>query len=176
MGESSKGRRVLMVTLLILGIMILNYFLLYLADSISVSRDIYVEDGVVSEEYYIPRNASLNLIIGSSSNEYTEVILYGVNASCILSDLDNIVGNKTVYLNKSNQSYKLVFEGRKWFRVYNLTGNISYKYRVYRIDKPFLFLSVIALFISIVGFAVSFYILQSLILEKTAERMGRRKR
>ncbi len=172
--EGIDREKLFLIGFLVVAIMFANYFLIFLADAVVNTSNVYVEEGRIVENSVIPSEILPTLMRENYSNRYTELTISGINGSCILRVIGSDNKNYNIKISRYNNTYKIELRGSQTFYVKEIKGNLSYKYRLYEETRPYSFLSIIALFISIVGFAISFYILYGLLLEKILMRRSRR--
>jgi len=172
--ELLKGKKLYLVALTIIALMILNYYLIFLADTVVTHDMIYYEIGIVEKNKLIPTNIpGTTLFRAGEAGSYIILEISGVNGSCLLR---GIKSNHTYLftLNHTNNSVLLRIDRGELFIVKEVSGNLTYSYGVYVENKPYKYLALVAFIISLVGFTISFYILFTLMSSKML-RKSRRK-
>lgn len=162
----SENKRFIIIAVIFIFLMFLNYYLIFLSDTVVNFNRIFHEEGVIESDIIIPKNPSFELFeISSGLNRRTYLTIEGFNSTCIIMSLRT---NTTyeIILNNSISNYKLVFNNTDNFYVLKSIGNPKYRYEVYSIEKPLLFLAVIAFMISVLGLGFGLYIFMRLILSR----------
>jgi len=165
--EDVYRNRMLFILLIILFIVgLLNYCLIFIGDT-TIEDNIFIEEGIVTERSLIPRNFSETIAL-QESGEYTQLVISGDNGSCTLYSLGNESFKYRIVLNPINNTYSLTMKGNQVFSVEESVGNMTYRYRLYSINKPYAYIGILAFLISIIGFAVGMYLLYVIILARLA--------
>lgn len=172
--ELMKGKGLYLLALGIIILMFINYYLIFLADTVVTYEAIYNEKGVLEKNMLIPVNISGSILLKTfGKNTYTVMNITSVNGSCIIRAIKSN-HTYTLMLEQNNKSVLLRIDQGELFIVKDVKGNMTYTYTIYVENKPYRYLALIAFIISLIGFTISFYILFTLMSNRMFRKRSRK--
>lgn len=160
-------RRYIVLSIIFIVVMIINYYLIFISDTTIKTSMLFSEDGSIEQGLLIPRNSSSMFLSLKNyhGDKKTYLIIKGINGSCLIK---SFLTNNTyeIVLNKTNNNYELVSYGLDIFYVESTSNGLVYRYEVYSVEKPLLFLALVAFILSFVGLGLGIFIFFKLLVRR----------
>jgi len=161
-GKSRCRWRIILSIIILLIIIMVNYILIFIADSTIVKKELFREEGLLDVNKIIPMNTSAISYYSIKYNVYSNLTLYSRNCSIILIGVrEGRVFN--IVLNEGNNTVSLISENGDIYNVTESHGITHYTYVLYSFEKPYRYLSIVAFLLSIIIFCLSLYLFISFI-------------
>jgi len=139
-----------------------NYILIFIADSTIIRRELFREEGLINVNETIPKNVSAVFYYSARYNVYSNLTLYSRNSSTTMIEIrEGKVFN--IVLNDGNNTVSLINENGNMYNITESRGFVNYTYVLYSFEKPYMYLSILAFLLSIVIFGLSIYLFISFI-------------
>gem|GEM_PF-3933847 len=165
--EDSGGKTIIKMAIVLVILVFINLYLIFISDTVIESVRIFYEEGFIESNTTIPRNLSIELFESSSVlNRKTNLLINGSNISCTIINLNT---NETIALKDTVGNYEITLDDTIIFYVVETSGNLTYRYEVYSIRKPYLFLSIIVFIISLIGLTMSVYLFINIMIRRMSK-------